>query len=111
MENCQAVRFLSILNRRSSTESPQSSEGGVLDWQSRVPSSILARLSSKIGARGRLRSPVKGHCYGEDSSDHYRDEARTLRGVAHESTCAQAHGDQAEFSSRLDSSDGRAPIS
>ena len=52
-----------------------------------------------------------GESYGEDSADHHRDEARALRGLAQESTRAQAHNDRAEFSTRLDSSDGRAPIS
>ena len=51
-----------------------------------------------------------GESYGEDSSDRHRDKAPALRGVAQQGACAKAHSDQ-EISSRLDSSDGRAPIS
>lgn len=62
-------------------------------------------MASSIPAAG-----TGGESYGEDSSDRHRDKAPALRGVAQQGACAKAHSDQ-EISSRLDSSDGRAPIS
>lgn len=94
-----ALSRSSILNPRSSNEKAREAQRAER-W-----------IRNREVASSTLAAGFEVKCYGEDSSDHHRDAARALHRVAQEGACAQAHDDKAESSSRLDSSDGRAPIS
>ena len=89
-------------------------QSAIINPQSKWPAkSQMAEhsIGNREEASSILAAGSGSEGYGKDSSDHHRDKAYPPRGVAVEKPCAQGSGDKAEISSRLDSSDGRAPIS
>ena len=84
------------------------------NWQSKMKVAREAQMAEHSIGNREVASSIPaagsgGECHGEDSSNRDGGRAKAPRRVALQNTCAQACGDQKV--SRLDSSDGRAPIS